>query len=346
MNLLFILIALLVLGVIVLAHELGHYVAGRLTGIGIEEFAIGMGPKIFSITRKGIRYSLRLLPIGGFCRFVGEDEENPAQNAMHNQAVWKRLVTIFSGPLLNFILAFLAMFVFLQLSGFYGIIPNIEQVEPGSPAAIAGFMPGDTVIEVDGIAITYDDGGVAKTTELIRGYRGEGLMQFTVLRDDETVGLSVVPALTEGGVFQIGIVYGVERVYISPIRSVGFAIERIFGIFAEMIDGLRGLIFHGEGVEEAMGPLGIVTFVAQEARHGINTILLLTVLISMNLGIVNLLPIPALDGGRILFLIVEGVRGKPISAEYEGRIHLAGFALLIGIIIFFSYRDILRLFAG
>lgn len=345
-NVLFILLALLVLCVIVVFHELGHYIAGRATGIGIEEFAVGMGPKLFSFTRKDIQYSFRLFPIGGFCKFIGEDEENPAENAMNNQPVWKRFVTILSGPLLNFVLAFLAMFIFLQISGVYISVPLIAGVSEGTPAAASGFISGDKIVEVDGVDITYDEEGLSKMTELIRGYNGEGAMRFIVERDGGRIELSVAPEITENETYQIGILLGQEPVSIGFFQSFGIAVRQVVSIFTEMIDSLRNMIFKGEGVNEAMGPVGIVSYIAQEARNGINTILLLIVIISMNLGIINLLPLPALDGGRLLFLIVEGIRRKPLNPEYEGRIHLAGFFLLIGVIIFFSYKDIVRLITG
>jgi len=190
-SILYILLALLILGFITLAHEFGHYIVGRLCGIGIVEFAVGFGPKLLGFTRKGIKYSLRLLPMGGFCAFVGEDGENPAPNAMNNMPVWKRFLTVAAGPAMNVLFAYLA--AVLMLCMFYGTIsPSVDTVVDGSPAQQAQLMPGDVITAANGSEIAFDAEGTNALREIIQA---SDSVQLTVDRGGETIELALVPDL-------------------------------------------------------------------------------------------------------------------------------------------------------
>ena len=345
-NILYVLLAIVLLGLIVTAHEFGHYIVGRLCGIGIVEFSVGFGPRLFGWERKGIKYSLRAVPLGGFCAFVGEDEESHDPRAMNNQPVWKRFLTVLAGPCMNFVLAF-AM-IMLMLTNFYAAenLPRVREVVAGMPAEQAGLQKGDTFVEADGVSIEQSAAGVNQLMELIRGGDGSAI-DFTVLRGGEQVELSVTPTRVESNgsqILQVGFSFDYRPfTFMEALRVSGSTMVDTVG---QMLDALRGLFFHGEGIEDTTGAVGIVVLMSQRAREGIEEILWLVYIISLNLGIMNLLPIPALDGGRLLFLIIEGVRRKPIPPEYEGRIHAIGFILVIGLFVVVMGYDLFRLFTG
>lgn len=348
-RILYILIAIVMLGFIVTVHEFGHYIAGRLCGIGILEFSVGFGPKIVGFKRKGIAYSLRAIPLGGYCSFVGQDEENPAPNAMNNQPVWKRLITVAAGPLMNFVLAFL--FCAILLSGFMyaELLPRVYSVAEGSPAQTCGIKVDDVITAVNGQSISYDGAGMEAARRAIAQSDVTQPVEFSILRGEESISLSVplqkVVDADGATKYQIGISFG-GRTY-----GFGEALGSAFGYMVEytgeMLSALRGLIFHGTGVDDMMGPVGIISFVSEQiSSEKLYAVVNLIFFLSLNIGIMNLLPLPALDGGRIIFLIVEGVRRKPIPAEKEGLVHLLGLGLLLLLFVFITYKDIIRLFAG
>ncbi|MBE5767796.1 MAG: PDZ domain-containing protein [Clostridiales bacterium] len=347
---LYLLFAVILLGFIVMVHEFGHYIFARITGVKVEEFAVGMGPKIWG-TRKGeIDYSLRAIPVGGFCRFVGEDEESDSPDAFANQKRWKRFLILFFGAGMNFVLAYVAIVLFL---GFFGQIveplPVISGVVDGGTAQIAGIMPGDVITQVNDTEITYDEAGLNKMIDLISGADSNVTLQIE--RDGNMMSLEV-PVYKETDVASsnsrsmIGVTLGKET-------KAGFweafkASGNYFIYYATaMIDGLRQMVFGEVGLDQTMGPVGLISSIGEQTREsGWQAIFSMTALISLNLGIVNLLPLPALDGGRLVFLLVEMVRRKPIPPEKEGMVHAIGLILLFGLIIVITYKDIARLIMG
>lgn len=348
-NILYILLALLILGFITVVHEFGHYIVGRLCGIGIVEFAVGFGPKLLSFTRKGIRYSLRLLPLGGFCSFVGEDGENPAPNAMNNMPVWKRFLTVAAGPVMNFIVAFIFCVILLCNFMVAEYQPWIAQIYENTPAAASELQTGDIVTHVNGEAISYDTAGMETARSIILD-AGEQEITLSVERGGEKHEIAITPApiVDEASgetYYQLGIAFG----------SRGFTFgEAIKGSFGYMVDftralgmALKDLVFHGTGADEVMGPVGIISFVSDTISvsrwYGA---VYLVFFLSLNLGFMNLLPLPGLDGGRLVFLIVEGIRRKPVPPEKEGMVHALGLMLLFGLVIFITYKDIIRLVTG
>lgn len=356
MNLLYIFAALLILSFIVTAHELGHYIAGRLCGIGIVEFAIGMGPKIVGWERKGIKYSLRAIPIGGFCAFVGEDDENPAPNAMNNMPVWKRIVTVASGPIMNFVLAY--VMCALLLANYVNVLmPRIADVVADMPAIEAGIEAGDVVIAVNGTEISYDEEGAELMRSFVVAADDSTVLTFTVQRGDEIIDIDLSPKLVpmeyvdaETGetyfedTYQIGIMFD-SRTYTFTEALAGSG-SYMVSTTKLMLDSLKNLVFKGEGINEMSGPVGIISIVSQQVREGMYMILYLIFFISLNLGIMNLLPLPALDGGRLVFLAVEGITRKRIPPEKEGYVHALGLMLLLGLMLFVTYKDIVRLITG
>ena len=346
---LYVLVAIVMLGVIVTIHEFGHYLAGRLCGIGVVEFSIGFGPKIVQFKRKDILYSLRLIPLGGYCSFVGEDEDNDAPNAMNKQAVWKRFITVASGPIMNFVMAF--VFCVILLSNYYvaEYLPCVAEIYEDMPAGSSGIQLGDIVTEINGNAVSYDENGINTVTSVIRSADLSQPLEIVIDRDGEEIAISILPKLitdAEGNsYYQIGIAFG-SRTYEfgeALAAAPGFMVD----FMQQMLNSLKNLVFHGTGVDEVTGPIGIISLVSTEVYNAKwRAVVYLTFILSLNIGIMNLLPLPALDGGRLVFLAVEGIRRKPLPPEKEGMVHGIGFLLLIVLIVFISYKDIVRLIAG
>lgn len=348
-RILYVFLALVMLGVIVTVHEFGHYLVGRLCGIGILEFNVGFGPKLISWKKNGIQYALRAIPLGGSCMFEGEDERSDNPRAMNNQPVWKRFVTVLAGPFMNFVLAFVVCVVMLDAYYYAEALPVINQVVADMPAAEAGLQAGDHILSVNGTPIDDGQAGVQTVSELIRATQAGDSVELKVSRGGEEVDLSLVPAAVTDEATgetrqQIGIVFD-ARTY-----TFGEALKEAGGYMVEitgtMLDSLRRLFFHGEGLEDTAGTVGIIAVVSNHIQEGMSTALWLMFIISLNLGIVNLLPFPALDGGRLLFLIVEAIRRKPIPPEKEGMVHAVGLMLLFGLFIVLTYHDIARLISG
>lgn len=336
----YVILALLLLGVLILAHEAGHYFAARACGIEVQEFAMGMGPLLAKWkNKKGTQFSVRLLPIGGFCQFYGEDEDVNDPRAFNNQAVWKRLATVISGPLMNFVVAFAVLVLYLSLIGVPTAVPRVGSVE--QHAADAGLAAGDTLLLVNDTPADSIDAVLAE----IMGSNGEAVT-LHVERDGRQMDIPITPFYDEAEArYRVGFTFAQERVRVSVLESVPFSV--VYNAESVRLIGktLKDLVFKGEGVSDVTGPVGTV-YVIQEvtAQGGLDIYLELLALISVNLGVMNLLPIPGLDGSRLLFLLVEAVRRKPIKRELEGAIHGAGFILLMGLMVLLTYKDIMQIF--
>lgn len=348
-NILYILLAIVMLGIIVTVHEFGHYCVGRLCGIGVLEFSVGFGPRLFGWERKGIKYSLRAIPLGGYCAFLGEDERNDDPRAMNNQPVWKRFVTVLAGPAMNFVLAFAVCTAMLDGYFIGQTYPIVDQVMADMPAEAAGLLPGDRILEVNGVALTNDSEGVSRMIATIQSGDLAKPIDLVVERDGarQSFSMTAVPVSDESSGatrYQIGIVFSSRTfTFFESLKEAG---GYMVDTTAQMLDSLKNLIFKGEGLEDTAGTVGIIAVVAQQAREGMYMVLWLMFIISLNLGIMNLLPIPALDGGRLLFLIVEAIRRKPIPPEKEGMVHAAGMVLILGLFVVLTYHDIVKLISG
>lgn len=334
-------LALLLLGVLITAHEFGHFIAARLCGIEVVEFSMGMGPLLLrKKSKKGTQFSLRLLPIGGFCQFYGEDEEIVQDaRAFNNQKLAKRILTVVSGPLMNFIIALLVVVLILSVLGLNTPIPRIAGVEPN--AEQAGLRAGDVLLAVNGVEITQTS---VVTQEIARADGAS--VTFDVLRGEEKLEIAMAPFYDEAeSRYRVGITFDTERTRVSLLESIPFSVEYNVQSVRMIVETLKNLIFRGEGVHDVTGPVGTV-YVIQEAtaQGGLDIYLELLAMISVNLGVMNLLPIPGLDGSRLLFLIVEGIRRKPMKRELEGGIHAAGFVLLMGLMVLLTYKDIMTFF--
>ena len=335
--------ALLLLSVLVMIHELGHYTAGRLLGFTIVEYAIGMGPRLAGFKKNGIEYNLRILPLGGMCRFYGEDDGVINERCFNAQKPWKRFIVILSGPLMNFVLAFvLAMILLLG----WGVADEskiiIGAVNEGSPAEAAALQVGDQFLTVDGKTVEDYDSLTAAVAAA-----DASRMEVVVLRDgrEQTLVLSDLYNEAEGrNLMGVSLNYGSKKV------GLGFALKRSVTYCWEMA-GLvfksLGMLFSGEaGLKDMAGPVGIIQILGEATKDGWYVVLSLCVMLSVNLGIVNLFPIPALDGGRIFFILIEWIRRKPVPPEKEGLVHLIGLGLLLILVMIITFNDVLRIIRG
>ena len=344
----YVLIGILLLGILIAVHEFGHFIAARLSGIEVMEFAIGMGPKLIGWTgRSGTKFSLRAIPLGGFCAFYGEDDvQGKAKDdprAYNKQNIWKRIFTVAMGPVMNFVLAFVVAFAFFFCLGELLPVPTVDSLMEGYPAAEAGLLPGDRIIAVNGESITDS---AAVSAALAAGKKAD----VTVRREGAAaaITLPITPRWNEEDQrYLIGIYFAQERQRLPLGTSIRAAWANCVQAGTAVFDALKGIFTDPEIRDSVSGPVGAVAVVSEAVQaNGIDAFLSLLMLISVNLGIMNLLPIPGLDGSRIVFHLIEAVRGKPIKPEREALVHLIGMVFLFSLMIFFTYKDIVRLIFG
>ena len=346
---LYFIIGLVILCVFVTLHELGHYIAGRALGFGIVEFAVGMGPAIIKKTKNGILYTLRALPVGGMCRFYGEDEETGDGRAFGAQKPWKRAIVLASGALMNLITAVvLAVIALMAIGVTVDYIPAVDSFTfENSPAQLAGLEPGDVFLAVDGQKLTPRD-QFNSLLSLLSNAKSEACT-VTVERGGETMDFTVRDFYSEAeGRNIIGIMISGMPVYEK--MGLGEALGSSFRYIWETIKalyGFIGMLFRGEIKQgDVMGPVGIAFLIADAAKQNVAQLLYIAVLISANLGMFNLMPLPALDGGRLVFVGLEAVRRKPMPPEKEGLVHLVGIVLLLGLIAYLTVTDIITRIGG
>lgn len=326
-------VAGLVFGVLVLFHELGHFSIAKLVGIKVHEFSIGMGPKVISYKKAETRYSIRALPIGGFVQMEGEDEKSSDVNSFGNKPLWARLAVLFAGPFMNFVLAIILFSTIFYSVGFPTV--TIGEISAGLPANKASLQKGDKIISIDGKTVDSWDGLVKEIQQ-----SKEDKISIEYERDAKVYNTKITPIMNkENNRRIIGISPSFEK---SITKSITYSFKRIFFIMDQMFDFFAQLFKGKASSQDVVGPVGIIHLVGQAAKTNIYNVMNLAALISINLGMVNLLPIPALDGGRILFIIAEGIIGKPIDPEKEGMIHFTGFVLLMGLMLFMVLKDIQR----
>ena len=341
-----ILLALVFFSVIIMIHELGHFLTAKAVGIHAEEFSIGMGPRLYKYQGKETEFSIRALPIGGYVRFLGEDENSSDPRAFGNASVWKRMAVIIAGPLMNILLAVLLLSIyFLSFGVTESYMPVIDSVISGYPAEQVGLQPGDKIIQVGDLNVSglEDREAVEKISSFINN-NGARPFTITVEREGQPLNFDVIPSHDqESDRYQLGFYFRLKVRKVGFFESIGLSFVQTFRYIGLMLNVLKDLIFHGQGIENISGPVGIVNEIGKAARAGFEQLLNLGLLITINLGIMNLIPFPALDGGRLAILLVEGIRRKPLDKEKEGYIHLVGFVLLMILMIIVTYKDIISL---
>lgn len=327
--------AILIFLFVILFHEFGHFIVAKAVGVRVNEFSIGMGPKLIQTKQGETDYTLRALPIGGYVAMEGEEDTSDDPRSFHQAAVWKRFLIIVAGAFMNFVLAFLVLLLVFGLRGEQ--TTTIESFSENSALQEAGFLPGDTITNIDGVAIT----DWTTLTETVDGLTPNTPVIIQATRGGETIEEEVTPYFDEQEQrVLIGVLPTMER----NLGSVVSNAASYFGvIMGAMFQFLKSLVGGGVGIGELSGPVGIISTINQASQMGLFSVLMLLAFISINVGVFNLLPIPALDGGKILFLLVEAVRGKPIPPEKENVIHLIGFMLLMGLILVVTFQDVMRL---
>ena len=334
--------AIIVLGVLIIVHELGHFGVARALGFRVDEFAVGFGPRIFSKERGGIRYSLRLLPLGGFCKFHGEDEEAEDPECFNAQKAWKRALVVLAGAAMNILFAFVLAVITLLSWGDFAA--TIHEVRPGTPAETAGVQVGDQILSITGKRVVFD---YAALDEVTKADPEEGVT-LTVRRNGENVTMHLSDLYDEAeGRNMMGV-----TIDYTQRRSFRFG-EAIVCAGDFLVYSARSLLSFFANIfktpnlqEQVLGPVGTISVIGMAVRFGWETIFRLSLYLSLNLGIFNLLPFPGLDGGRLIFLIYEMIFKKPIPRDKEGLVHLIGLAILFGFIIYITVGDVRRLFGG
>ena len=325
-----VIIAILVFNLIVFAHEGGHFIAARLGGIKVVEFALGMGPKIIGRKFGETMYSLRAFPIGGYCLMLGEDEENKDPGAFNNSPVKSRIFSVISGPLVNIMITILIYsLVISQVAA-----PVIGQVTEGMPAEAAGIVAGDTIVEINDVKIENWE----QMKPEIAKHEGE-LITVTLENKGSQREVQLTPVINpENNDVVIGISQKIKVGGFSLIEGI----KKTATISRMMISFLGELIMGKTDSGEVSGPISIIVYMNEAAKTGFLSVLYLTAIISLNLGILNLLPVPALDGGRLFFLFIELIRRKPLPAEKEGMVHFVGLVALMALSVFLMYKDIIK----
>lgn len=395
-------IAILVFSVIIVVHELGHYWAAKACGIMVEEFAVGMGPKLVGIRRGETLFSLRLVPLGGFCKMLGDEPEKPGKTvAVDNgkkleieppwflakkseppaesaetaeqddgasaprtlnprslpaKPIWQRIIVMSSGVVMNIVLAFVALFVIFGANGFNTVDTTVGTLLDGTPAHLGGLLPGDRIESLNGRQ-TRDPADVRLALDRALAEAPGSPVAIEILRDGQRLVYNIIPDMETG---RLGFYYAVtarEGLFTGGAgrvtfgETVGMAVDTSILYVRLIFDGLAMLITRQASMDDFMGPIGIVTVIGDAYTAGLYVspvaalwnLLSLAALLSVNLAVFNLLPIPALDGGRIIFLLIEGIRRKPLNPEKEGLIHFAGFVLLLILVVFVAFNDVQRL---
>ncbi len=349
-----ILITIIILGVLAMAHEWGHFIAAKLNHIFVSEFSIGVGPKILSWKGKETTYSLRLIPFAAYVAMKGGDEDKEGEDSEETEKTflaepvydddsflgkkaWQKIVVMLAGPVMNLVVAGILLAGVFMLMGMPSNSNILGDVTEGGPAAVSGLAAGDEIISINGNAI-------ANWTDLVQAVRdnnGDSL-QIVANHDGVQKNFVVTPEISaEDGVPRIGVIQSIKTPNVFYSLYLGFKETAYFSV--NMVSILAKM-FTKEVPLELTGPVGMVNIVDTAMSYGFINLLYFAALLSINLAIFNLLPIPSLDGSKVLFVLLEKLRGKPIPPEKENMVHLVGIVCLMALAVFVTYQDILKLF--
>jgi len=325
--------AIIMFCLLIFVHEFGHFITAKAVGIKVNEFALGMGPAVFKRQRGETLYSLRIFPIGGYCAMEGEDDDSDDARAFNNKSPVAKILVVVAGSAMNVILAVLVFTIILLYTG----IPTatVGQVTDGSPAYEAGLISGDEIVAIEGKTI--------EEWQDILNIVGESTADTLVIeikRNGQEMEIQTGVMIAEDGRRVIGVTSGLSR---NPFSAVVYGAKSTWLMAVNMLDVIGQLFTGGVSVNELTGPVGIVYAVGDTAKYGFQYLGYLTALISLNLAIVNMLPIPALDGGRLIFIIIRLFTGNRISDTAEAKIHFVGIMLLFALMIYVTWNDIVRL---
>lgn len=345
---------IVVLSIIVIVHELGHLIAAKKFNVYCKEFSIGMGPLVWQKKTKETAYSIRAIPLGGFVSMAGEEVEEdetilalPKERFLNGIAKWKQVIVMGAGAFMNIILAW-AIFIGINIyqgTASVDCAPIIVEIDNDSAAMQAGFKVNDQIIrmELDGQVIeveNYND-----FTNFFDKHHNE-LITYTVLRDGSEVEINASAKANADGNYVLGISSNTSKIIeINPLQAIGYGTKKTISSMSAIFDSLSMLI-RGIGVDQLSGPVGIFQVTAEVAQSGLLPILSLIALLSVNVGIMNLIPIPILDGGRIVILIIEGIIGRKLNEKVETIIMYIGLLLIVALMLFATWNDISRIFFG
>ena len=335
--------AIIIFLLLIFVHETGHLLSAKMTGIRVNEFALGMGPKVFSFGKGETRYSFRAIPFGGYCAMEGEDEESEDPRAFGNKPARVRALVLFAGSVMNILLAI----VLLSMVIFSGGVPTrvLATVGESTPAFASGLRAGDELIAINGAPVSDWNEISPLLSEIANADKeGDPLLTLTVLRDGSEETIKTHFYKEDDGSLKVGITPVFARNPAFFFKSFYYGVRATLLMGKMMYNVLGDLVTGKAGMDQLTGPVGIVVVVGESARYGFIYLFQLTALISLNLGIVNLLPFPALDGGRLVFLVIRKITGKAITDQVEGRVHLIGILVLFAFMALITLQDIERFF--
>ena len=328
--------AIIIFCLLIFVHELGHFIVAKACGVKVNEFAIGMGPAIFKKQKGETLYAVRLFPIGGFCAMEGEDEDSEDDRAFNNKPAWQRALVLTAGSFMNLLTAVVLMIVIAFVVG--QATTTVNEVLDDSPAYRAGMMSGDRIVEVDGTAvdewndvITYIGESSRDTADIVVERDGAQQTLTADLEYDKESGRNKIVITPE--------------MKHSVTGSMGSGMKNTWNMTVMMYKVIKQLFTGDVSVSELSGPVGIVYAVNQSAKAGVIYVVYLASLLSLNLAIMNMLPFPALDGGRLLFLLIRKITGKRITDAIEGKIHFIGIILLMVLMVYVTWNDIVKFIA-
>lgn len=328
--------SLLVFLLVVMLHEFGHFAVAKLSGIKVNEFSIGMGPKIYQKQKGETFYSIRALPVGGYVAMEGEEDNSHDPRAFNNVSIVKRMAVVLAGAFMNFVLAFIAFTLIFSIVG-YGS-SEIEKVISNSPADKAGIQSGDLIIKINENKVKdiYDINSIISKNQ-------KEEMDFQINRGGNILNVKIKPEYSvENQMYLIGITSKLDH---SILKSISLGANRTLEMSKLILKSIKMMFSGSFKMEYLSGPVGVVQLIGSESSKGFLNFLQILGLISVNLGVFNLLPIPALDGGKFLFLLIEALRGKPIDEKIEQGLSLIGISLLFSLMIYVTiFNDIGRLF--
>ena len=340
-----IILAILVFGIIVFIHELGHFLLAKANKIRVDEFSLGMGPRLFSFVKGETRYSLKLLPLGGSCMMGEDDVDDMSEGSFNSKSVWARMSVVVAGAVFNFLLAFVFSMIVIGYTGYDE--PIISRVVEGFPAQEAGLTEGDRIVKMNNKKIN-----IWREISYYNMFHPGETVDLVYERDGEKYETTITPKKDEDGNYLIGITSPAQYEKANLLTAAQYGVYEVKFWICTTLESLKMLVMGDVGVDQLSGPVGIVSVVdetyQQSKSYGVIIVIMqmlnIGILLSANLGVMNLLPLPALDGGRLVFMIVEAIRGKRVPPDKEGWVHGIGMILLLALMAFVMFNDVKKLF--
>lgn len=337
-------IAIIALGIVIFVHELGHMLAAKKSGIGVLEFSIGMGPKVWSKKSKETNYCIRAFPFGGFVKLAGMDDEDgqeckPEEN-FYKKPIINKFATIVAGSLTNIVFGFFVFLILYTIVGVPGIGNSIDSIVPDSPAEIVGLQPGDKILYVNEKKVQQAELDIVKQIHNSNG----NLVNLRYERNNNNYNVAITPKASEKNpdTFLIGITLSSQIRRYNPIKATYLSAVETYESMRLVFTSLGMLISREAGIKDMLGPIGIVQLTSSNMSKGVYNLFFIIALISINLGVINLFPFPVLDGGHLVFIILEAIRRRPLNKKWETIINNAGAALLIALMAFIVINDVLN----